>query len=115
MIWLQDNAAGLDPNKTSVILFGHSVGGWSPCHHLLQLEQRVAASVPLFVAVIMQSGFCDDIQDAWRAGQSKVLFNPLALDCRVRGVTLVACFSAPDVANISSLAGDILAYCSHWM
>ena len=64
MIWLQDNAAGLDPDKTKAALFGHGVGSWSLCYHVL--EKHSDAEESLFSAVIMQSGFCDDIQDAWR-------------------------------------------------
>ncbi len=62
MRWLQDSAAGLDLNKTSAILFGHGVGGWLPCHHLLQGPRKVVLEVPLFAAVIMHSGFCDDVK-----------------------------------------------------
>ncbi len=63
MRWLQDSAAGLDLDKESAILFGHDVGGRSLCHYLLRLFRSVDKGPPLCVAVIMQSGFCDDIQD----------------------------------------------------
>ncbi len=114
MRWLQDSADGLSLNKNSLILFGHDVGDWSPCYHLLQLSHNVALEEPLFAAAIMQSGFCGDIQDAWRASQSDELFEPVRRDCRGSGGAFVACFSAPSVADIVSLAGDILAYRSHW-
>jgi len=63
MRWLQDNAAGIDLNKTSAVLFGHGVGSWSLCYHVLETTPDSQES--LFSAVIMQSGFCDDIQDTW--------------------------------------------------
>ena len=64
MIWLQNNAAGLDPSKVSAILVGHDMGRWSPCYHSHRSPIRKDSKVPLFVAVIMQPGFCDDIQAA---------------------------------------------------
>ena len=64
MIWLQDNAAALSLSKVSAILVGHDMGRWSPCYHSHRLPIREDAEVPLFVAVIMQPGFCDDIQAA---------------------------------------------------
>ena len=64
MIWLQDNTAALSLSKVSAILVGHDMGRWSPCHHSLRLPIREDFKVPLFVAVIMQPGFCDDIQAA---------------------------------------------------
>ncbi len=115
MRWLQDSAAGLDLSKKSAILVGHGFGGWSLCRHLLQLPNRVDLEVPLFTAVIMQSGFCDDIQDAWRASQSEELFEPIVEKCHGRGMVVFACPSASGVEDILSLGGDILAYCSHWV
>ena len=41
MLWIQDNAAGLDPSKASAILVGHGMGRWSPCHHLFRLTGSV--------------------------------------------------------------------------
>jgi len=70
--------------------------------------------MPLFGAVIMQSGFCDDMQDAWHAGQSEELFVPMSINCKARGKAFVACFSDSDVAYILSLGGDTLACCNHW-
>jgi carboxylesterase type B len=63
MIWLQDNAAALSLSKVSAILVGHDMGGQPPCHHLVRLPGSVDFKVP-FAAVIMQSGFCDDIKAA---------------------------------------------------
>ena len=96
------------------MLSGHNVGGWSPCRHSFHSQDRVDKEIPLFGAVIMQSGFCDDIKDAWRAGQSEDVVVPISRNCNARGKAFVACFSAPDVGYILSLGGDTLACCNHW-
>ena len=114
MRWLQDNALALSLSKVSAILVGHDMGRWSPCYHSHRSPIREDFKVPLFVAVITQPGFCDDIGAAWLARQSDVLLEPIRRDCRGQGEAFLACFSAPEVADILDLGGDILACCSFW-
>jgi hypothetical protein len=115
MRWLQDSAAGLDLSKKSAILFGHGVGSWLLCHYLLQVPLKVASKAPLFAAVIMQLGFCDDLKAAWCASQSEGLFEPMSRYCTRGGKTVLACLNASDVVLLLNVGGDVLAYCSHWV
>lgn len=114
LVWLQDNAAGLAINKTSVVLFGHNSGGWSLCHQVLQPNLNKNSETPLFVAAIMQSGFCDDIQGKRRARHSEEILEPIGRSCRGKGQALVECLNALKVETILSLGGDILTYNNYW-
>ncbi len=114
VVWLQDNAAGLDLNKSVAMLFGHGTDGWSPCNHLLELQPTAKLDEPLFAAVIMQSGSCDGIRDVRRKTQSDELIGSILGVCDSRGNMFVAYFDAFTALDLLSLAGDLLAYCSHW-
>ena len=60
MVWVQDNAAGLDCNKTVILIFGYGMDGRSVCKHLQYFERKDASNEYMFSGAITQPGFCSD-------------------------------------------------------